>query len=198
MTDKTATQNLTRTTSSDDPKQTASYLRSLGTDVDQRMTSQYFDLGRSQVPPFAVVRIEAPFLVANPSVVGTGDQLLFYDTVAVDTAGMVDLSQDNAKIFLNEPGYYICGCYMQSNGFGQGASPNDTYVKLISSTGTNFANTAHDNGTGLLGVGGSTMVQVTSPNVASIFMRTGYSGSTGGPAMLVLFAELWAYKCRDL
>lgn len=198
MTDKTATQNLTRTQGSDDPRQMASYLRSLGTDVDQRMASQYYDLGRSQIPPFALVRVYGPFFVANPSTVVTGDQLLFYNSVEIDTGGMVDLSQDNSRIFLNDPGYYVVGGYMLSNGFAQGASPNDTYLKITSTTGVNLGSTAHDNGTGLLGVGGSTIVRVLNPNVESIFMKTGYNGSTGGNAMTVTLAEMWAYKLRDL
>lgn len=199
MTDKTATQNLTRTQSTDDPKQMATYLRALGTDVDQRMAAHYHDLARSRVPPFAVLMITEQHFIANPSTVISGDQVLGYDTVGIDTAGMVDLSLDPTRIFLNDTGYYVCGCYMQSNGFAQGSvSDNDTYTKLASTTGVTSQGTVHDNGTGLLGVGHSTIVQVLNPNAESIQVKTGYNGSTGGNAMTIGYAELWAYKLRDL
>lgn len=190
MTDKTATQNLTRTTSTDDPKQMATYLATLASEVDLRMAAHYYDLGRSQRPPFAVVRrlVESAFDITSSGRVG-------FDTVEEDTAGLVDLSVSDLVINLRQTGWWMFGGYIHCTGFGSAAS--DTSINVLAA-GVNAVNAVRDAAIGLAAVSVSSLTQVTTPNVSTCTMSISFAGASTSNVTTLRFAEMWAYKVRDL
>lgn len=189
MTDKTSTQNLTRTTATDDPKKMASYLKTLATETDQRMHSQRYHLGRSQRPPFAFLRRSAAMLYdkdAYPSNVP-------FDIVGEDTAGMVDLSVDPSGIYFRSTGWYQLGAYVLLSGFG---SPNADVTIYIGNEGEAAA---RDQGSGAVGVSVSTLQQVSSlaadPAIRLVISSLGSSTTS---VTTLYYAQMYAYKVRDL
>lgn len=198
MTDKTATQNLTRTQATDDPRQVAAYLKQLATEADQRMTAHFFDLGRSVTPPFAVARMTTPRVIdssATPPGGGYVGQIPF-DTVEIDTAGMLDLSADPYTIVLPETGYYMLGGYAFGNGFG--AASADFYA-TVHANSFNFNDPRHDGSSGFIGSSPNSLIRVpTLPVARPPALTVGFTGSSAGPTTTVNFAELWVIKVRDL
>ncbi len=191
MTDKTATQNLTRTQASDDPRQVAAYLKTLATEADQRMAAHYRDLARSQNPPFAMLRVGTPFVLDGSNVV---TRLVPFDTVAIDTAGLTDLSVDPHVITLTETGYWMVGGYAWTSGFN---GNNDTYVR-ISAGNNNVADFRHDAAIGFVGASASAEMPNVSTNGSNVTMIVSWIGSSSTPLTQIVYAELWAFKVRDL
>jgi hypothetical protein len=189
MTDTTATQNLTRTTATDDPRQMASYIQRLATDIDQRMTAHYHDLDRSSTPPAACIRVTTPVTVDSAAAF---PQIVF-DTVMFDTAGLVDLTNDPRQIQLLYPGYWCIGAYVQTSGFGGGST--DVGI-LLKSGGSTTNSDYHD---ASLGVSGSySLVETTLSGQGEIAaLGLVALGSPSTFVTTVTFAELWAYKIRD-
>lgn len=198
MTDKTATQNLTRTQSTDDPKQVQAYLETLATEIDQRMAAHFHDLGRSVRPPFCVARLTNPTVV-DSAVVAPGASFtgsVPFDTVEIDTAGMIDLSANAYTITPPEPGYYWCGGYALTNGFGSNAA--DVYA-TVQAGGRRFNDPRHDALNGFIGSGGDGMALYTTvPAALPPSLTVGYTGSFVTTTTTVFFAELWCMKMRDL
>lgn len=192
MTDKTTTQNLTRTTATDDPKQVAAYLKALATEADQRMRAQWYDLGRSQRRPLAVVRKTQPLTldinVTNPRV--------SYDRVDVDTAGQVDLAKVDYGILLTETGFWVAGGYLQCSGFG--AADADIWLNLSGVEASNVTRDGGTAGTGIIGVSAHGYEQITVPNTTYVSMTFTWSGSSVTSTTTIQAAHLWAYKVRDL
>ncbi len=186
MTDKTTTQNLTRTTPTDDPKQVAGYLGTLAREVDQRVRSHFYDLGRSQRRPFALISLASPLTVD-----WTSYSYVQYDTVEEDTAGLVDLSVSASRIFLKETGYWMVGGYLQTTGVS--AANADIWMGVSGSY-----NSVRD---GLIGMAPVTVVRttrVTTPNSSYITGQMLNSGSSGSNFTTIQASQLWAYKVRDL
>jgi hypothetical protein len=185
VTDKTSTQNLTRTT--DDPKQMAGYLGTLAREVDQRMRAHYYDLSRSQRRPFAVLRKTVPEIIDTSLV---SDASIHYDTVDVDTGGMIDLSVSDITINLREPGWYCLGGYLLCTGFG--AVNTDVWMAV-----NGGYNAVRDGGLAFSPVTVSYLTQITAPdqNIGSQML---WSGSSTTSSTTILSAQMWAYKVRDL
>ena len=195
MTDKTATQNLTRTTATDDPRQMAAYLKALATDADQRMTAHFHDLGRSQTPPFAVVRLNTPTVV-DTTISNPWNGTIPFDTVEIDTNGMVDLSASAYQINLNDTGFWWVGGYALLDGLG--SSNADTGV-LVRANGDSGGDPRHNGLFGNMGSGTSLPVRVANlATVTPAFLTVYNAGSTTRNTTTVTFAELWACKVRDL
>lgn len=200
MTDKTATQNLTRTTASDDPKQMAAYLKQLATDADQRMAAHFFDLNRSVTPPFAVLRLYTPVqvdaLVIAPGAPSPGS--VPFDTVEIDTAGLVDLSANAYQIALTETGWWWVGGYAFINGFG--TSTNADSGVIVRANGAVVPDLRHDGLLGFFGAGASGPVtritDVTTARPACLTVT--WNGGSTTSITTVNFAELWVCKVRDL
>lgn len=186
MTDKTATQNLTRTTATDDPKQMAGYLGTLAREVDQRMRSHFYDIGRSQVRPFAQLSLATPITVD-----WTSYSYLSYDTVDVDTAGLVDLSVTASRILLKETGYWMTGGYLQTTGVS--AANADIWMGI----GGGY-NVVRDGAVGMAPVTVTKLVRVTAPNTTYVLGQMLNSGSSGSNFTTIQASQLWAYKVRDL
>jgi hypothetical protein len=191
VTNKTSTQNLTRTTPDDDHKRMDEYLGALARESDQRMTAQLHHLGRSQKPPAAMIEIRTP-VVVKPGGPGT----LIFDTVAFDTAGMVDLSEDARVITWNETGYWAVGAYARCSGF-TGASPGGVGLWLQAG-GSNNITAFHDSLIGNVGCSWSTIESTTSPPEEAALGLTNLGTYSGSPTTTVFYAALWVYKIRDL
>lgn len=194
MTDKTATQNLTRTQATDDPRKMASYLATLASEVDQRMAAQYRAIGRSQVPPAALVRMTEPRAFRSDDVLPN----VPFDTVEFDTAGLVDLATQPYGIPLLSEGYWEVGGYAACTGWPTGAG--EMVLRLFYGGGsTNVA--FHDGGLSFVS-GSASVLSVTSSiaSAATAAIGVDFLGTLPGGAegSTLLFAELWAYKVRDL
>lgn len=188
VTDKTLTQNLTRTTATDDPKQMAGYLGTLAREVDQRMRAHFYDLSRSQRRPFAVLRKSVPEIVDTSLVTNAS---IHYDTVDVDTGGMIDLSVSDITINLRETGWYCLGGYLHTTGFG--AVNTDVWMAVDGGY-----NAVRDGGLAFSPVSVSYITQVTAPDVTTIGSQMLWSGSSSTSSTTILSAQMWAYKVRDL
>ena len=192
MTDKTATQNLTRTTITDSPRQMATYLGSLAREVDQRMQAQRDALARSQKPPAAMIEV----LEQREELAAINAGSMFFDNVAFDTAGLVDLTVDNHVITLNSTGYWCIGAYVLCSGF-QG-SPGAVSLWLNHGNSNSTA-TFHDGLQGAVGCSYSVTEQVTSiatPKYAACGVYG--TGTNVNPSTVIFRASLWAFKIRDL
>lgn len=199
MVNTTATQNIRKPESTDDPKQLAAYFLQTATDIDRRMAAHFYDLDRALNPPFAVVRLSAPISVdANV----TADGALYsgsvpFDTVDADTNGMVDLSISAYQISLNETGYWWIGGYARLSGFAPGS--NSDVIATARIAGSTFQDARHDDGSVNPGSGLSGMVPVLSlatPAYAALTVE--WAGASTTSVTTVFQAELWALKVRDL
>jgi hypothetical protein len=199
VTDKTATQNLTRTQSTDDPERLAEYIKSLATDADQRMTAQFFDLDRAVNPPFALLRLTIP-VTLDSTVLAAGAAYtasIPFDTVQADTAGLADLSSSQYQIQLTETGWWWVGGYLLCTGFAA-SGPGDTTI-IIRANSNAVSDGRHDHLTGSIGGSPSMPVRVTSlASVAPVSLTINTNGSTTRNTTTVLAAEMWAVKMRDL
>lgn len=193
MTDKTATQNLTRTTSADDPMLTWDYLATLAAEVDRRMTAHAYDLGRSRRPPAAMVRLTTPYVSTNGRV--------HFDFVEFDTADLVDLSASDQAIKTNAPGYWVAGANLQCTGFG--GNPEDTSISIDAFSDTVVSSSHNNLASGVLGISvsffGSLTASAALTALATLSINFAGSGFTGPPTYTTIYtAELWAYKVREL
>lgn len=195
MTDKTLTQNLTRTTQYDDPRQMAAYLKTLATEADQRMASHYRDLARSQTPPFAVARLNTP-TVFDLNISNPWNGTIAFDTVDIDTGGIIDLSVDASALNLTETGWWWLGGYAILDGFG---SVNADFGVYVRGNGDASLDARHNGGAGFVGSGMSYPVRVsTLTTVRPAYLTLASAGSSSRTTSTVNFAEMWALKVRDL
>lgn len=188
MTDKTATQNLTRTTGSDSLDQFSVYLTTLRDEVDARMTAHFYDLSRSQVPPLARISLRTPYTAAND-----GNARMVYDTVDVDTDGMADLSVDARSLTFNTPGYYAVGTYVLVTP-GSGPATSQWTVAVVGVGGG--GRSVNDAQGSQIGLSSASMLQVTAPGTTVQTQRSAFGSAW--PQWTFNFATLWAYKVRDL
>lgn len=191
MGDKTGTQNLSRTTSGDDPKLTWQALRTLGGEIDQRVQSHLHDVGRSMTRPFALVRLRTTAIIDRTQ---PFPQLAF-DTVEIDTFGGADLTADPKVINLTVPGWWCIGAYVQSAGFQP--NPGDFSINVRAGSSVLGAD-AHDGLDGVCGLSFSAMVQTDGVSGHNAALGIGGPGVNPLQTATVGFAELWAYKVRDL
>lgn len=195
MTDRTVTQNLTRTTSGDDPRQVAAYLKALAIDADQRMAAQFHDLGRSQTPPFAVARVNTP-IVIDTTISNPWNGTIPFDTVDIDTNGMIDLSKNAYQINLNSPGHWWVGGYAILDGLGSANADVGVYVRAQGDAGADYR---HNGLQGNMASGISYPVRVASlAAMTPAFLTVTSQGPSSRNTTTVTFAELWACKVRDL
>lgn len=193
MTDKTATQNLTRTQSTDDPRQLPGYLTTLRDEVDRRMAAQYYQLGRAQQFPAALIRASTQAissLDAKPNIE--------FDTVAFDTQGdLVDLGESPYRIKLNSPGWWVVGAYASCTGWPPASG--DMILVLESGSSTRTVG-FHDGNLGFVGGSFSVMESTNYPLTEECSLAVSFSGTMpgGSEGSTLTFAEMWAYKVRDL
>jgi hypothetical protein len=193
MTDKTATQNLTRTVASDDPRKMATYLQSLAQDVDLRMASHFRDLARSKNPPFAVLQLNTPAIVDRTSAAGPGTGSVPFDTAPVDNADLTDMSASAYQIVLTQTGFWLVGAYLLCDGFGAGAD-----LSMTLHAGDAEHDTRHDNITTNQGLHVLLPVRVNSLLSITPTYVTLDATSTARNTSTVSYAEMFACKVRDL
>lgn len=193
MTDKTATQNLTRTQSTDDPRKVATYLETLAVEVDQRMAAQYSEIGRAQVPPAAIVRMLSPYAIRSDNV----QPNVVFDTVELDTAGLVDLAVNPKVINLSSPGYWMVGGYIETIGW-VGATGN--VLLYVVSGGSSRTAGFHDANLSFVSGAVSVIESTNYPLTEQAALGVLFTGTIPGGAegSQLLYAEMWAYKVRDL
>lgn len=194
MTTKTATQNLTKPTPTDDPRQMASYLASLAGDVDARMAAQLRTLARSQVPPAALVRMTASRAFSSLDVMPN----IPFDTVAFDTTGTaVDLTTNPYVINLVSPGWWVVGGFVAASGWPAVIGELSIWMQAGGSTQTVAF---HDGQLGYVSGGCSVFESTDYPLGETCALGAQHVGPmiSGQEGSTLLYAELWAYKVRDL
>lgn len=199
MTDKTSTQNLTRTQVTDNPRRMAEYLRSLALDADLRMAAQWRDLDRSRTPAFAKLRVTTPYVFDDNAFTTTVDQrLITFDTVEIDTTGkMADLAENPNQIKWAETGWYLVGGGTNCSGFGSAVTSD--VAAVIRCPGLTASDYRHDGGfTSTVGSHAASLIRVTSIALTGVTMEITWNGSSAGSATNVYFADLYALKVGDL
>jgi hypothetical protein len=193
--DKTATQNLSRTQGSDNPRLMWEYQRTLAREMDARFASHDFDLGRSQVPPFALLHMDTDLTYQLTTGVDD-DRVLQWEEVVVDTTGMVDLSRSNKVVTLPETGYWQVGAYAFCLTVGNG-----NFFKItVDLAGTEVANIDKETTSFQDGVA----CHATALEQVSQFGRTAFASvdyeanGVGITSLVILEAWMWIIKVRDL
>lgn len=192
MTDTTVTQGLLRTTPTDNPRQMATYLRTLAEQVDRRMATHAYNQRRLRRRPFANLQVNTEIVYdanAIPNVVQ-------FDTIAEDTAGLADLSVDPHIINLATAGWWMVGGYAHTTGFGVSAS--DTMITINAGGGQFISGAVRDAAIALAAVPASFLVRVPTPNVNQVKMSVSWLGGSAASTTFLRYAEMWAWKVRDL
>jgi hypothetical protein len=194
MTDKTLTQNLTRTTATDDPRRFASYLETLRDEVDRKVAAQYYHLNRSANFPAAMVHTGDPFAIRSDDIKPN----IIFETVDFDVTGKcVDLATNNKIITLASPGYWHVGGYVAVTGWPTGSGDFLVWLQAGSSIRTlGF----HDGNLGFCSGSASVLTSVDYPLTSYAALGAAYSGTLPGGAegSTLIYAQLWAWKVRDL
>lgn len=200
MVNTTATQNIRKPESTDDPKQLAAYFAQTAGDFDLRMAAHFFDLDRALNPPFAVVRANTVVILDISAQPGNSPYAgsMPFDTVEIDTNGMADLSDNAYQITLNETGYWWIGGYARISGFVPSGN-SDVNATPRASSGGQFLDPRHDDSTNNPGSGLSGPLLVSSLATPVIVALTiNQNGAITTNLTTVFQAELWALKVRDL
>jgi hypothetical protein len=157
------------------------------------MSTQFYNLQRSKRRPFAVLQLNTEILYdANVD----PDEVIF-DTIGEDTAGLADLSVDPRIITLTTAGWWAVGGYVHTTGFG--AANSDTQVIVSPGGGSYFtAGSTRDGAIALAAIGASTLVKMTTPNLYTVRMDISWTGSSTSSVTTLRYAEMWAFKVRDL
>lgn len=191
MADKTATQNLTRPQGTDSQRDHWLWLKTLAVEADQRMTSHWYDVDRATNPPLCVVRLTTPRsfdLALSPRIT--------FDTVEQDVGGMADPTGNG--ILLNQTGYWDVGFYVECNGLGAGVSA-EIEARMDTPQGQVGDNRA-DAALGFVPISMADTIRSATPATNTLTLSMTYSGTAGsqGSVTQVTYAELWAFKIRDL
>lgn len=192
MTDTTATQGLLRTTASDNPRQMATYLQTLAEQVDRRMATQAYNQRRSRRPPFACLQLLTEIVYDS----NASPNEIQFDTVGEDTAGLADLSVDPAVINLTTAGWWMVGGYAHTTGFG--AANSDTQLNIGIGSGSFAEGSVRDGAIALAATGTSTLVRMATPGVGQVRMDITWNGSSVASTTILRYAEMWAFRVRDL
>lgn len=193
MTDTTATQGLLRTQLTDDHKKMDVYLGTLARQVDQRISTQLFNQRRARLRPFAILEVGTEVLYDSNAVPNE----IVFDTIGEDTDGMADLSVNPSVISLTSPGFWAVGGYVHTTGFGAAAS--DTQMNINVSGGGGFtAGSVRDQAIALAATSASFLLRMATPNAFKVFADITWNGASTSSVTTLRYAQLWAYKVRDL
>lgn len=199
----TATQKLTYPTSGDNLKDQAQYLETLAKQVDARAAANAAILAKQLNRPCAIIDCT----VANPISNQDSTSLVLFDSVVLDTAGLVDLSSDRRVITLSTTGYWLLGCYVNFTGSpgGSGCATNGALAMSLNSDNTTpgrWSNYVKDLSLGHCTVHASGLAQVSNPALPGrcyINASLACSSCTGCPTTFtVSTARMWAFKVREL
>lgn len=197
----TATQKLTYPVSTDVLKEQAQYLETLARQVDTRMQAGAVALAGQLNRPFAIVDCTVLHTVSATS----SASLVQFDSVVVDTAGLVDFSADRRVINFNSTGYWLVGGYVDFVGTpgGSNCATIGSLVLELNCDNTNpdrWSNYVKDHNTGHSYVHVSGLAQSTDvTNLGRVYMDAFISAGTSCTNILnVSTARMWAFKVRDL
>lgn len=201
MTGTTATQKLTYPTSGDLLKEQAGYLETLARQVDARVAANVALLTSQLNRPLAIVDCTLPNSISATS----SASLIQFDSVAVDTHGLVDLSHDRRVINFSSTGYWLIGAYVDFQGSpgGSNCASNGAIVLEMNSdniTPDRWSNHVKDMNNGHSYVQVSGLAQSTDPlNLGRIYLDAFISvGTTCSNTLTVAGARMWAFKVREL
>lgn len=198
MTGTTPTQNLVYPTGGDSIQAAGDAVKDLAFRTDARLDAQDYNLSVAQYPLLSV--IESKVSVNFPR----GFQPWTFDTVLVDIAGGVDLSNDPRRINLTRAGWWICGGYAECGtpvgAVTVGLSFN---INVNNPSGITFEDTQDFQADGSHGTFGnaSTLLRVDDTLNAYCFMSATYPGvynSSDLGTMPVGYRRMWAYWMGDL
>lgn len=201
----TATQKLTYPVSTDLLKEQAQYLETLARQIDARASSHAASIASQTNRPFAIldatVQRQYPTSVnAVPDSAGFFD----FDSVVVDTAGLVDLTASTKSISLNSTGTWVIGCYAAFTGLPGGsscASLGSLTVNFHCDNGTpqTWGGYVKDFNTVFSYVHVSGLTRITSAGSPGlVYMDVDNAGTGCNTLINVLKARMWAFKAREL
>jgi hypothetical protein len=194
----TATQKLTYPTSGDILKEQAQYLETLAKQIDARSASNAAVLAKQLNRPMAIVDSTVPNVLST--VQGTAVK---YDSVVLDTAGLVDLSADQRVINLT-PGYWLLGGYVDFVGSPGGSNCTTGAITLRlncdNATPNIFSQFAKDFADTHTYVQSSGLAQVLNPALpGKQYLTADIAYGTGCTFLLTVnTARMWAFKVREL
>jgi hypothetical protein len=203
MTGTTATQKLTYPTSGDLLRQQAQFIETLARQVDARSGASADSVAIQLDRPFALLdaTVPRPYPTSVAAVPDRAGYVVF-DSVAVDTAGLVDLTGDPTVILLNQPGTWIVGCYVDYSGTPGGSSCTSLGSLTVNLHAQNASpstyhayvkdfNTVHSY------VTCSGLVRVTGTSIGQLFVDTDNQGTGCLTTLTVAAARMWAFKARE-
>jgi hypothetical protein len=194
----TATQKLTYPTSGDNLKEQAQYLETLARQVDARAKSNAAILASQLDRPFAIIDCTIPNVISTTAVAA-----IKFDSVVLDTAGLVDLSADQRVITL-PPGYWLLGGYVDFIGSPGGSNCTTGAITLRlncdNATPNVWSQFAKDFADAHTTIQCSGLAQVLSPALpGKQYLTADIAYGTGCTFLLTAFtARMWAFRTRDL
>jgi len=197
----TATQKLTYPTSGDNLKEQAQYLETLAKQLDARTAANAAILARQLNRPFAAIDCTVPNSISAVN----SSSLILFDSVVVDTAGLVDLSADRRVISLNSTGYWLVGAYVDFSGSPGGSNcatigAINMQLNADNTTPGRWTNYVKDLNLVHSFVCSSGLCRVLDPALPGrIYLTASLAAGTGCTNVLTAFtARMWAFKVREL
>lgn len=194
----TATQKLTYPTSGDVLKDQALYLETLARQVDARVASNASILASQLDRPFAVIDCTVPNAISTTAV-----SAIKFDSVVLDTAGLVDLSADQRVITI-PPGYWLLGGYVDFIGSPGGSNCTTGAITLRlqcdNATPNVWSQMAKDFADAHTYVECSGLAQVLSPALpGKVYLTADIAyGSACSFSLTAFTARMWAFRVREL
>lgn len=196
----TATQKLTYPTSGDNLKEQAQYIETLARQVDARSASNAAVLARQLNRPCAIIDCTIPNSIST-----TASTSPKFDSVVLDTAGLVDLTVDQ-RIMTLGTGYWLVGGYVDFLGTAGGGSNCTTggitlKLNCDNSTPVSWSQFAKDGAAGL-----HTYVQTSGLALVSsaalpgkLYLTADIAYGTACTFVLTVnTARMWAFKVREI
>lgn len=199
----TGTQNLTVPVSTDNIEDQWSYQAAMAGQLEQRFNSHDADVARYN--PRATAIIDATAIRNYPNPVTDNNQfdtMIRFDTVMVDTVGMVDLESNPWAVTPIETGMYHFNCYVKV--LPSGCTTGGVQARLQSiGTGTVSVNSTASQ-SAEVALTGSTSVNwagefLVSKLGSSVgFVIVSFYGGSCAQTFTPVYARLGVYKVRDL
>lgn len=200
MTGTTATQNLPYPTSGDRVMDQWQHQKNLALALEDRFTSHAVDLARAGDVPLVVLEQLTSHDYPVSGAFAPGDELIQWDTVLADTAGMVDLATNPKLITITQNGYWRVSGYVANASGTLCAVGSGTMLVTVGSTGATGStdtNAFHDGGQGAMAGFCSSEIRVSGNN-ATVFLSSSSTGTTCPTFITIGYARLWLYWVRDL
>lgn len=198
----TGTQNLTIPTSTDNIEDQWLYHSQMAAQMEQRFNSHDADALRVNPRPLAI--IDCTVSRDYPlNTLSQFDRTVLFDTVMVDTAGMVDLVSQPYAITPQETGEYHYSAYVKILPSGCAGPGAVSMFIAAQGTGTLDGNLSGSFSvevgvTGSTSVNASGDVRVTALGSSIGFCQFSFLGSSCAQTFTTVYGRLCVYKVRDL